>query len=69
MEIVMLIWGILFFLLGVMSIFKDEIKALIREPRPQQTEEEKKQKQEHKEQFNKMMNYSYEQAITKRGDN
>lgn len=61
MEITILILGVLF-------IFKDEIKTLLRKPRPQPTEEEKNKKKEYKEQFDKMMNYSYEQAITKRGD-
>ncbi len=62
MEIVILILGVLF-------IFKDEVKSLIRKPKPQQTEEEKNKKKEYKEQFDKIMNYSYEQAISKRGDN
>lgn len=62
MEIVILILGVLF-------IFKDEVKSLIRKPKLQQTEEEKNKKKEYKEQFDKIMNYSYEQAISKRGDN
>jgi DNA integrity scanning protein DisA with diadenylate cyclase activity len=61
MEIVLLI-------LGVLVIFKEEIKALFRKPRTE-NEEEKKKKEEYKKQFDKIMNYSYEQAIEKRGDN
>lgn len=66
MELVMLIWGVLAFLLGVMALFKDEIKAHMKEE-PRVDEEEMRKKKEAKEQFEKIMNYSFEDAI-KRGD-
>ena len=54
--------------LGICAIFKEEIKTLLKKPK-ELSEEQKRKKKENKEEFDKLMNYSYEQAITKRGDN
>lgn len=61
MEITILILGLCF-------IFKDEIKLFFKKPKPQPTHEQERAKKEYREQFDKIVNYSYEQALTKRGD-
>lgn len=65
MEIVIL--GVLGFLLGIIYIFQEEIKAKLKE-KPHIDEKEEQRKKDVKEQFDKLMNYSYDDVI-KRGDN
>ena len=57
-------------ILGLCFIFKDEIKAFFMPKKQSElTEEEKKEIEQMKEQFNDMMNYSIDKAIeSKRGD-
>ena len=57
-------------ILGLCFIFKDEIKAFfMRKKQSELTEQEKKEIEQMKEQFNDMMNYSIDKAIeSKRGD-
>ena len=57
-------------ILGLCFIFKDEIKAFFMAKKQSElTEEEKKEIEQMKEQFNDMMNYSIDKAIeSKRGD-